>query len=408
MKYKDLFNNKNYIIFVLANSISRIGDSIDALAFSYLVYLLTGKASLTGLMITINYLPSIFLMPFSGVIADKYNKKKIMVITHFLRCLLVVSVLFLYSINRVNIIWLYITTFLVSTVESFCMPASSSIVPFLVNKDEIDTGSSFKSLCNTIGSLIGSGIAGVIIAFIGIQMTLTVDACIFCLCAIFETFIVYKEEKNITESDSFFTLLKQGFSYVKKQSFLIKVMCIAIFLNALCIPTETFSLIIVDKIYHFDTSYVSYTDSAYIIGVLLGSIVTPLVSKKYRFKNMIFPSEFIIGGCVLAFILVPSLNNTIIVFLLGILVRFIYGMTVGILNGCLNIEYIKIIEPSYLARCDAIFSAASTSFIPVASGLSSFLVNYIPLRSLIIGSGILLIICSFVSTYILRNEKNAH
>lgn len=392
MKYSDLFKNKNYLIFVIANSISRIGDSIDSLAFSYLVYVLTGSASLTGLMLTVNYLPSILIMPFSGVIGDKFNKKKIMVITHLLRSLFVFVILSLYSLNKINITYLYITTFAISTVESFCLPASSSIIPFLISKEEIDTGTSFKNLANTIGVLLGNGLVGVIIVAIGIKLTLLVDALIFLLAAILEIFIFYKETKMENDQSNFFNLLRQGIAYIKQNPFLIKVMLMSIVLNALYMPTESFSVVIVDELYKLDTSFISYCSSACTIGTLLGSAFVPLILKKYHFKQTVLPCGITVGLCIITYVLCPSFNNKNLALILGVLIKFILGVSTAIINGCLTIEYIKTIDPQYLARCEAIFGASSSCAVPLSTSLSSLLVTFIPLKSLILATGMLLII----------------
>lgn len=74
--YKELSSQTQFLKMVAANVVSRFGDSLDAIAFSWIMYQVTGSASLIAFILALNYLPNIFLMPFSGVLVDRFSKKE--------------------------------------------------------------------------------------------------------------------------------------------------------------------------------------------------------------------------------------------------------------------------------------------------------------------------------------------
>ena len=77
---KDLVAYKSFIKLILASVISRFGDSIDAIAYSLMIYELTGSTLLLGTILAVNAIPGIIFSPFSGVLVDRFSKRKAAVI----------------------------------------------------------------------------------------------------------------------------------------------------------------------------------------------------------------------------------------------------------------------------------------------------------------------------------------
>lgn len=81
--YKHFLKNKNFLAYLSANVINRFGDSLDSIAFTWIIYAITGSAFWSALIFGINRLPTIFLQPFLGVLADKMNKRVVMSYRHY-------------------------------------------------------------------------------------------------------------------------------------------------------------------------------------------------------------------------------------------------------------------------------------------------------------------------------------
>ena len=90
-KYRVLRTQKQYLKLLLADLISRFGDSLDVIAYSWIMYEITGSEALMALIVGLNYIPTVLLQPFTGALVEKIKKKKLMVITDFLRFLLVAA-----------------------------------------------------------------------------------------------------------------------------------------------------------------------------------------------------------------------------------------------------------------------------------------------------------------------------
>ena len=95
--YKQLLNEKNFLLNTFANIVSRFGDGIDTIAFSLLVYQITGSTLLVATLYAINGIPNIIFGMVSGVVCKYITDKKIMAICDFGRgaCVTLVAVLFI-------------------------------------------------------------------------------------------------------------------------------------------------------------------------------------------------------------------------------------------------------------------------------------------------------------------------
>ena len=113
--YKDVFTQKEYLKHIIANSISRFGDSIDAVAFTWLVYAITGSAAWSAIVFAVNQLPSVLIQPFVGPVIEGMNKKKVMIITDFIRGGIIIGLVILYLTEYLNPWVLLLFTFCNST-----------------------------------------------------------------------------------------------------------------------------------------------------------------------------------------------------------------------------------------------------------------------------------------------------
>lgn len=87
--YKDILKQKEYMKMILAALINRFGDSIDAIASTWLVYEITGNAAWSAIIFGINKLPTVFITPLAGAWVEGGNKKSIMVVTDLIRAVCV-------------------------------------------------------------------------------------------------------------------------------------------------------------------------------------------------------------------------------------------------------------------------------------------------------------------------------
>lgn len=173
--------NRPYLRYLISRMLNRFGDSIDVFLLSWLVYGLSGSASLSALAVGLNYLPTILLQPLAGAFVERIPKRRVIALTDAGRALLVAAFLGLYLTGNLSAAVLIAGTFLISTLEAFCAPSSNAALSGLLKAEEYDSGVSLYQAGSRVMELAGTGAAGLLISTAGSAGTLAVD--LFCFAA---------------------------------------------------------------------------------------------------------------------------------------------------------------------------------------------------------------------------------
>ena len=134
--YRDILKTADYRKLLFADVISRFGDSVDAVAFTWLTYQFSHSASLSALTLAANRLPTVIFQPLFSPITDRLPKRPVQAVCDFIRAALVGIFLLLLLTDSLQA-WMFLAfSFAMNTVESFRIPAGVGMLPRLVGKEE--------------------------------------------------------------------------------------------------------------------------------------------------------------------------------------------------------------------------------------------------------------------------------
>lgn len=170
-------NHRNYRLFFSGQSISLIGTWMTRIATSWLVYRLSNSALLLGIVGFAGQIPSFVLAPFAGVIVDRWNKHRLLVVTQVL-ALLQSLVLALLALTGLIDIWhVIVLSIFQGLINAFDMPARQAFVVELVEKrDDLANAIALNSSMVNAARLLGPSMGGVIIAAVGEGWCFMIDA----------------------------------------------------------------------------------------------------------------------------------------------------------------------------------------------------------------------------------------
>jgi DHA3 family macrolide efflux protein-like MFS transporter len=169
--------------------VDTIGSSLTSLAASFLIYRETGSAASVGLMLIATAAPSLLVGLFAGVIVDRYDRKRIMILANLSRAILVFLIPFLVPLN---VVWLYILIALTSTVGQFFDPAHESVLPEVAPDEELAAANSLMAISSFGSTAIGFAASGLLASLGDLRWAFYVDAVTFLLSAIFIALIDIK------------------------------------------------------------------------------------------------------------------------------------------------------------------------------------------------------------------------
>lgn len=181
---RELMKIRSFMVYVAAQTMTRFGDSVDSIAYSWLVYILTGSELLMGSLFAFNFVPNLLFSLFTGTLVDRWSKRKVLAAVYIGRGGMVAVTAALYALGWLEVWHLFAITFIISTLECFSKPAEMSVVPRLLPKEQLLAGNSIFSSLNRTAELVGLSAAGALIAFIGISGTILVVSVTFTAAAV--------------------------------------------------------------------------------------------------------------------------------------------------------------------------------------------------------------------------------
>lgn len=396
--YKDILRQKEFMKTVIADIINRFGDSIDSIAFTWLVYQITQSAAWSAIIFGVNRLPTIFLQPFAGAAIEGKNKKMIMVITDIIRGISVGFVATALLAGFLNQWIILITTLIISCAEAFRGPSSTALLPKLLDKKYYEFGLSLNKSTSSVTELIGVGVAGVIIATFSVSTAIYIDMATFFISALILFTLRVKEDtlaKTKINVKEYLGSLKEGFLYLKSNTLLRYFVILAVFLNAILVPFNCLQAPLISEVLHTNEVMLSVLGSAITIGMIVGATCYPYISRRLSGRTIAALGGYSIAMFYLTFVAVGRLvRSTVLMYIIIALVVFAAGIAISLLSGFASVEFIKNVEEKYLARTSALFGAACVAAMPIVSFLVSAVAGLVSTEMLFLVAGLMdIVIC---------------
>jgi len=176
-----LRNNRNFRQLWLGQVVSQIGDWFNTIALYTIILNLTGSGRDVGLLLVARFVPSFVFGPLSGVVADRFSRRSIMIVSDLLRALIVLGFLF---VRRADQLWLiYVLTVFQLGLSTFFEPAKTAAIPSIVSDSELVPANAISSVTWSVMLTLGAALGGVITGLFGTDVAFILDAFTFLLSA---------------------------------------------------------------------------------------------------------------------------------------------------------------------------------------------------------------------------------
>lgn len=373
--------NRNYRVLLVFAVIDRFGDSIDALAQSWLVYQVTMSSSLSALNFALNYIPTVFFQPLCGAFVTKHNQQRIIRIANYGRTLIALFLAFMVMNGNIHTWEIFLSTFLISTLEAFRLPCSTKLMADTVDQSEYAAAEAHLQTVNTITQLAGAGIAGVLIDF-SMAGTLFVDAGCFFVAAVL-IYLLRVRQSVINTDKKTFAIFKEGLDYIKSVQILLLISVTAALLNGAAAPSNALQSAFCAEVYHKGAEAISVMNVAISVGMIFGSLTYEKVKERisaYIALLLGFISVALIYVTWLVGILLVAYPTAFYSLIAGL--SFLTGVTLVWANIALQVILVQTTAPDYLTRVSSVSSAMSTMCIPLVSFVTSALALHVPMPSI--------------------------
>jgi MFS family permease len=340
--YALLRDNPEYRKLYYAQVVSLLGDWFEFIAVQTLIFQLTGSGLAAGFAIIASSLPSFFLIPIAGSVADRFDRRKIMLLMDVVRAGLALSLLLVRTADQIWMVYVFQT--LSVTFASFFNPALNAAIPNLVKREQLLTANALSGATWGTMLAVGSLVGGLTIALVGRDAAFVINALSFAVSG----FFIWRITKSLSEHRSTarkglnpFADFKEGLQYAGKRPQVLLLLFVkagAGLAGGVILLLTVFS----ETVFDAGAIGIGLLQLARGVGILIGPLVAArlVMDKIDRAQMFIVFSFWLTGTSYLLFGLAPTI-------LIAMLFVFCAHMGWGS-NWMLSAALIQRLTPDYV------------------------------------------------------------
>ena len=386
---------KNITIFLSSQAVSIFGSSLVQFAITAYITIQTQSGMYAMASILCATLPTFLLSPFAGVWADKYDRKKLIILADggIAICTFIVAIIFLIGKGSISVLLVaLVIRALGSAVQSPCINA---LLPDVVPEEQLARINGMQGTLQAMVSLISPMLGGLLLGFapLGIIFFVDVITAVLAIVILFTAFHLPKKEKEEVErsSENYFEEMKQGVRYIFKNKFLIEFFGFMILFFIMLAPVAFLTQVQVTRNYGESYWHLSMIEIAFSIGMVVGGI---LISTWRGMKNRVH--TMVIAGVLMG--LTTFLLGLDIPFMVYSVIMGLCGVSLPVVNAPAMTLLQEQVDSQYIGRVFGIMTMISTSMMPLGMVIFGPLADKISVDIILIGTGIALMVIAFAMT----------
>lgn len=300
-----LLKTRRYGTYWVTSLLGSLGTWVQQVAQPWLMLSITGSSFMLGLDSFAMDAPIWLLTVLGGELADRADRRKVIFWNQALQGMTPVLLMVLVLMNRVNP-WVIIScSLIIGVTDALSMPSYSSIVPSIVEREQVGAGIALKSMQFNLSRIVGPAIAGVLLTSVGAAACFGISAASYVPFILTAWLVLpkYTPPKDLPPQSS----LLSGVKEILAQRQLRGALMTAITTGLLCSPIITFTPVLIREAFHGGPEFFSAALSGFGVGGIIGA--TTLLAMENRFDRRVVSSNAgaVYGAIVLLAGLTPWL-----------------------------------------------------------------------------------------------------
>ncbi|HEU0073091.1 MAG TPA: MFS transporter [Dehalococcoidia bacterium] len=324
---------------------SEAGNGLVQLALPFLVLEITGSAFQLAGAYVVQFLPWLLFGLIGGVLVDRWDRRMTIVVVEVVRAAAFLSVGLAFALDAgvLSVEIIYALIFLESSLQNFFNPARLALMPNLVKEDDLRAANSLMEVSRHIGFLVAPPAGLVLADFLGSSTIILADGVTFLISGITVFLIKWRQpRRELVQVDGWREQLRQvlretkeGIAVIRAVRLLQVTLLLGFSLNLVVAPIQTLLPLFVIDIKEQTKAYFGLLGAAFIVGLIVGSLVAPAVSRRVGLGRMTITSIMVLGLTIAVAAYLPTLWVPIIALLIA-----------GTAIGSLNVAQINMLQTS--------------------------------------------------------------
>ena len=395
------FKSRNYRLYFCGQSVSLIGTWMQRTAVSWVVYMLTNSAFMTGLSLFCLQFPSFLFSTLGGVVSDRYNRFKVLLITQFASLLQSVLLAALILLGDYRVWEILAISVLLGTINAFDVPARQALVYEMVeDKKDLPNALALNSIMVNIARLIGPAISGFVLVKTNAGICFLLNGASFVaviaslLLMRLSPYVPLERHKKPIEE------LREGWQYLLHKPTIARVILMLAVMSLFVIPFSTLLPVYAKVIFHGDAGTFGLENSCIGLGAICGALYLTAADAKSEQarKKILLVTTFIFGVGLILF------SHTRW-FPLAMAFAVIAGFGMMAQTTMTNTIIQTSVAPEMRGRVISYFAMAYFGMMPLGSLLIGTVAKYAGVANTVLGSGVIaLIVLAIFSRFLIHSS----
>jgi MFS family permease len=263
--------HRNFQLFFSGQLISLVGTWMDTVAEAWLIYRLTGSSLLLGTVAFCSQIPVFLMAPIGGFVADKFNRRDLIVVTQSLSMVLAGTLAFLTLTHKVQVWHVMLLAALLGVVNAFDIPGRQAFIVEMVGKEDLMNAIALNSSMFNGARIIGPAVAGVLVAKIGEGWCFAANSASY-IAVITGLLLMRVQRRRITKSGTALQNVAEGFGFVRKTAPIRALLMLLALVSVMGMPYAVLMPIFADRILHGGARGLGILMGASGVGALIGAL----------------------------------------------------------------------------------------------------------------------------------------
>ncbi|MEM8827930.1 MAG: MFS transporter [Cyanobacteria bacterium P01_G01_bin.19] len=372
----------SFIAIWFGQVVSLIGSGLTGFALGVWVYQTTGSATQFSLIYLFTELPAILVAPVAGAIADRWDKRWVMILSDVGSAVGTAAIAFLFWLGKLEIWHIYLAMALSSTCKGFQVPTYNAIPTLLVGKENFSRANGMIELGKAAGHLFSPILAGILVEIIQLQGIIAIDFATFGFALLTLLIVRLPDQQKSSDKEksqtSFWTDINYGWQYILARSGLLMMLIFFVVTN---FTIGLVQVLITPMVLSFTNAQVlGRILSLAAVGWLVGGVLMSVWGGFPRRVNGVFAFELVLGAAIFVAGLRP---NPVLITAAA----FMFFLSVPIITGSSNAIWQVKVAPEVQGRVFAMRGAIAWSSFPLAYIVAGPLAEYI-FQPLLVSEGL--------------------
>ena len=376
------------LLFLASQCITLFGSMIVQMSIIWYVTLKTSSGGWVAAFTICSYLPQFLISFFAGVWADRYNRKKLIILADgviTIATLIMFFVMPMVSSDSILLSALLVISLIRSIGAGIQTPAVNAVIPQLVPEEYLMQYNGMNATMQSIVQFAAPAVAGTVLSIGTFRSTLFIDILTALIGIGLLSCVLLPKQEVSDENVSVFSEIKAGIHYSFSDKMIGKILIVYGLFILLSVPAGFMAALLVSRVYGDVYWYLTAVELVGFAGMALGGV---LMGMWGGFKSRV--KTFVVGLLLLSITTIGMGISPY--FILYLVMMFVYSIALTMIQTATTTIIQEKAESSMQGRVFGLMGAMYSGFLPVGMAIFGPLADILPLQWIMVGSGIALVL----------------